>query len=572
MQELERPMSPKPVVRQRFLTVDGRRVRYIRAGSGSPVLLIYANSATLTAYVDRLSPQHTVFAFDNPGYCGSDPLDLEQITVADLADALAASLRLMNFPKAPVFGTHTGAAIAIELAIRHPEFVAGLMLDGVPAFTREEFEAYERDGYFFKLKPEPLGGHFTNCWTRARDWQAFEPWCTKTPEKVKKSGPWATPEALDFGISMYFRYARHFEKPYKSAFRFGEIAAERIAQVDCPAVLTAMSTDSLSKHFARLPPLKAGQELVTLGPDPEAFYALIETTIGKYDTHAPPPADPPRPDSSRSIEKDFVDIGDRQIFVRTCGQSGSPPILLLHDAPGSTLALEPAIESLGAHFRVYAPDLPGSAESDPLPMSSPTIADYVQAMLTVCGHFHLDKISVYGIGFGASVAIELARQHPELVAGVILRGVLLPDAAERQEMRENYAPPIEIDAFGTHWYRTWLMLRDSLIYWPWYRRGPNAMRAIEADFGADRLHDWTVEVMRQRQSYHHLIDAALAHDAQASLEATAVPIVLCDDPKQPFSAYRSLLRSLFPEEPVFSASDPRVEAEEIAALAESRFQ
>jgi pimeloyl-ACP methyl ester carboxylesterase len=193
-------------------------------------------------------------------------------------------------------------------------------------------------------------------------------------------------------------------------------------------------------------------------------------------------------------------------------------------------------------------------------------------MLTVCGHFHLDKISVYGIGFGASLAIELARQHPERVAGVVLRGVLLPDAAERQEMRDNYAPPIEIDAFGTHWYRTWLMLRDSLIYWPWYRRGPKAMRAIEADFGADRLHDWTVEVMRQRQSYHHLIDAALAHDAQASLEAVAVPVVLCDDPKQPFSAYWSLLRSLFPEKPVFSASDPRVEAEEIAALAESRFQ
>jgi pimeloyl-ACP methyl ester carboxylesterase len=120
----EHPMSTPPLIRQRYLAIDGRRVRYLRAGSGSPVVLIYANSATLTAHINRLSTTHTVFAFDNPGYCGSDPLDLAEITVADLADALAAAMHFMGFPKVPVFGTHTGAAIAIELAVRHPDLVA----------------------------------------------------------------------------------------------------------------------------------------------------------------------------------------------------------------------------------------------------------------------------------------------------------------------------------------------------------------------------------------------------------------------------------------------------------------
>jgi pimeloyl-ACP methyl ester carboxylesterase len=556
-------MTEASFVRQRFLTVDGRRVRYLRAGSGSPVLLIYANSGTLTSYIERLSPTYTVFAFDNPGYCGSDPLQRDRISVADLADALAAALRAMNFPSVPVFGTHTGAAIGIELALRHPHFVSGLILDGVPIFTKDEFEAHERDGYFFRLEAQTLGGHFTNCWTRARDWQVFEPWCSRNPENIRPSSPPSSPEKMDRGIMMYFRSARHFEKPYKAAFRFGEVASDRIAQLDLSAVFTALATDHLSTHFARFPKLKPGQELIALGANPEELFLLIEKYIEKYDRKLPVPPDLPRPDSSTGIEKDFVDIGDRQIFVRSCGSSTDPAILVLHDAPGSSLALEATIEALGANHRVYAPDLPGCAESDPFPADAPSIADYVDAVKAVCAHYALEKLVVYGIGFGASVAVALAGAMPELVIGLILRGVLLPDANERRDMQENYAPRIEIDPFGAHWYRTWLMLRDSLIYWPWYKRGASAVRGVKADFDADRLHDWTVEVMRQRNSYHHLIAAALARDTESDLKSIAVPVLVCDDPAQPFSIYGTVLKALVPGAAVFEASVPQQEAKAI---------
>jgi pimeloyl-ACP methyl ester carboxylesterase len=559
-------MSTPPLVRQRYLTVDGRRVRYLRAGSGSPVVLIYANSATLTAHIARLSTTHTVFAFDNPGYCGSDPLTLDEITVADLADALAAAMRLMGFPKVPVFGTHTGAAIAIELAVRHPDLVTGLVLDGVPLFTREEFQAHERDGYFYRLEPQLLGGHFANGWTRARDWLAFDPWCSRNPENARLSGPEASPEALHFGMMMYFRYGRHYEKPYKAAFKFGEIAAARIALVECPCVFAASTTDGLSTHFSRFPPLKAGQRLVLVGADPEELFTLIERSLDAYDAGATAPSDPSSPPGGERIAKQFVDLDDRQVFVRRCGRADRPAILLLHDAPGSALALEPVIAALGKEHLVYAPDLPGAAESDPLPGARPTMDDYVQALRRVCAALDIERVTVYGIGFGASIAIELARLTPALVAGLVLRGVLLPDAAERRDLLDNYAPPITIDAYGGHWYRTWLMVRDSLIYWPWYRRGPKAVRAVRADFSADRLHDWTVEIMKGRRAYHQAIDAALTHDAAAALRAVTAPMLICDDAAHPFIAYDQDLRALVPDAPAFPASDPGNEAGAIGAF------
>jgi pimeloyl-ACP methyl ester carboxylesterase len=562
-----RRMNPGPVVRQRYLTVDGRRVRYIRAGSGSPIVLIYANSATLTAHIARLSRTHTVFAFDNPGYCGSDPLTLDTITVADLADALAAAMRAMAFPKVPVFGTHTGAAIAIELAVRHPDLVAGLALDGIPIFTPEEFAAHERDGYFYRLEPRALGGHFTDSWTRSRDWLAFDPWCSHNPENIRMSGPESSPESLHFGMMMYFRYARHYLKPYKAVFKYGEIAASRIALLECPCVFAASVTDGLLDHFPRFPTLKPNQRLVRVGADPEDMFALIERTLDRYDEKATPPADPPRPaGGGAGIEKQFVDLDGGQVFVRSHGPADRPPVLLLHDAPGSARVLEPLIAALGKDHRVYAPDLPGSAESDPLPGPAPAMADYVDALRRVCAALGIDRVTVYGIGFGSSLALALAQAAPALVAGLVLRGVLLPGEAERREMRARYAPPITIDSHGGHWYRTWLMLRDSQIYWPWYRRGPGAMRGVRADFGADSLHDWTVEVMRQHPAYHHVINAALDHDTGAALHAITTPILLHDDPDHRFSAYRETLGALIPRAALFTASDVTEEAAAVGAF------
>jgi N-formylglutamate amidohydrolase len=74
----------------------------------------------------------------------------------------------------------------------------------------------------------------------------------------------------------------------------------------------------------------------------------------------------------------------------------------------------------------------------------------------------------------------------------------------------NYAPPITIERDGSHWYRTWLMLRDQLIWYPWHDRRVANLRRVRADFSARVLHDWTVDVMRQHTSYGDLIHAALS--------------------------------------------------------------
>jgi hypothetical protein len=129
---------------------------------------------------------------------------------------------------------------------------------------------------------------------------------------------------------------------------------------------------------------------------------------------------------------------------------------------------------------------------------------------------------------------------------VIVHGVLLPDGAERQDLRANYAPPIVLRQAGGHWYETWLMIRDSLSYWPWYNRTHAGQRQVVEDFSAERMHDWNFEVMKQFESYHHLINAALDADAAQALAQIKKPVLVIDDADHRFSVYAAKLAGVAP--------------------------
>ena len=501
-----------------------------------------------------LGRHFTCFAFDTPGFGRSDPLPESMMNVTDIGDSVAETMRALKLPTCPVLGSHTGAAISVELASRNPDVVTGIVLDGLGLFNEEELKEWF-DGYFASVVPDKEGGHLTGMWTRFRDQSIWFPWQTKLPRHLMNRSP-SPAERIHERLLIFYLCAKYFEPAYRSAVTYAETGVKSVATLEVPAVIMSSPGDVLFTHLDRLPPLRANQSIHRLSTDRSEKSALELESLHRFDGGNPSPADELRMAGSEGVGKQIVDLPSGHVLVRYSGRPSQPSVILLHDAPGSALALEPLIESLGRHARVIAFDLPGCGESGPLPGQAPSITDYANAVAQLCDQLGIKDAGFYGTGVGASVAIATKAAHPGLVRRLALNGVLLPSPQQRSEMKHNSTPSIDIKDNGSHWYDTWMMLRDSLIWHPWYSRNQHSLRRTKQDFSAEHLHDWMLEVMKQRTSYHHVIQAALAQHADRSLANIGGPILICNDPDQAWSAaYNERLRTLLPDARAIDAAE-----------------
>lgn len=529
-----------------FVSVGDREVHYRRLGSGPPALFIHSsptNSSFVLADMQAQADRYTCFAFDTPGFGLSDPLPWQELGVADLARATAEAIEALGLPPMPVFGTHTGAAIALELGFRYPEKVLGLVLDGVPIFTSGEVAALG-DSYFAPLEPDALGGHFSATWTRFRDQYRWFPWYACHPDALNGIDL-GDPLAVHRWTEMFFAAAAHYKSAYRAAIAYGQGAIVATAGLRVPAVFTATETDMLHPHLRRLPPLAQGQCIAEVGAGGARKYALVRESFARFgDSGADHASAPQMLASGDGIRRQFVEIGGRPLLFRYAGATAAPPLMLIHDLPGSGKLVADRIRELAAtgHL-VIAPDLPGSGESEGMEEGA-DLAEYAAALWALCDALGIAAAGIEGHGFGSSLALAMAAEQPGRCRALAIDGILLPDRTERADLLARYAPEIGIEADGAHWYRLWLRLRDSLVAWPWYDTGRAALRREPADFSAGRLHDWTVEVMKQWSSQHRLPRTILRFDSAAQLEDLRCPLTILPQPRSPVAvAYADRLHT-----------------------------
>jgi pimeloyl-ACP methyl ester carboxylesterase len=205
-------------ITRHFLACGTRRVHYRRAGSGPPVVMLHGSpgdSQMLEHEIAAAAESFSVFALDTPGFGFSEALPGETLRVRDLAAATAEALGALNLPPCRVYGSHTGAAIAIELGLGWPHLVSGLVMEGLPAFTQDEIDILFR-GYFAPMVPDALGGHLTSTWMRFRDQFTWFPWPSRD---VNRLNPYGRPEPEDIHhwVCMFYRSCRTYAPAYRAA-------------------------------------------------------------------------------------------------------------------------------------------------------------------------------------------------------------------------------------------------------------------------------------------------------------------------------------------------------------------
>ena len=413
--------------------VEARHVYFLTAGRGPPVLLLHGSpnsAAALSGLVEHLAGGFLVIAPDTPGNGASDPLPLQAAGADAYADALAAFLDALQLPRVGVYGHHTGAVFAAELARRHPQRVEALVCDGFPLWTEAEANQLD-DDYLPPLGVGPDGAHLARLWSRIIDQSWYFPWHVQDDSR-RMSLDLGDTELLHGRAMDLLGAGDAYRMPYAAALR--PDGGPRLAELRRPALLTCAESDVLAAHLPRVP--RNACLTKQLAADRDQLWQRIADWFAR---HRPPSVELRLPPSPRR----FVDTPLGQVHV--VGKPDAAAVWL-HDA-GESSAQAPA-EAAG-----LCVDLPGHGLSiAPWPRETADVLAALRAAVEGAG-VDLTAATVAGQGLGRQLASLLAGRQERLET----KAVEIPDIAPRWD--------------GTHLLTAWHFARYRSQYAPWHERG-----------------------------------------------------------------------------------------------------
>ena len=220
------------------------------------------------------------FFFDNAvvGYGFSLPLPQRATAMSDYVPFLHELIQ--NFPSAKVmlYGTATGAQLAIAYALQHPQQVKHVFLDNCAHFEDDECEAILKN-YFPDFSPATDGSHLTRLWQYICDSYLFFPWYDKREEnRIATELPPAT--YIQKIVDDFILAGPNYADAYKAAFLHER--ADRLAQLSVPSTLFRWAASPLQKQMDRLlsHPLPKNIKVVdTPLPMAERFEVMRQTIV-----------------------------------------------------------------------------------------------------------------------------------------------------------------------------------------------------------------------------------------------------------------------------------------------------
>ena len=114
---------------------------------------------------------------------------------------------------------------------------------------------------------------------------------------------------------------------------------------------------------------------------------------------------------------EFIEADGLRIAYERTGEG--PLLVLAHGAAADNRTWQPQLTGLAQDFTVVAWDEPGSGRSDDLPESF-GLAEFADALAALIDALALGPAHVGGVSWGGTLALELYRRRPDLVATLIM--------------------------------------------------------------------------------------------------------------------------------------------------------
>lgn len=237
--------SDGTAIRHHYLQTPAGRVHMRRAGHGSGRSLLMFHSAPgsaepLEVLIRGLATGREVIACDYIGNGDSDK-PTGDIDIATLARHALGILDALGLNTVDLFGTHTGAMVAMDFAIRWPERVGRMVLEA-PVLIDPDFAADILEHYLPPLLPDRWGTHLLRAWNMRRDMFLFWPWYRQARDNARTLGIPALPTLHAWTVGL-LKSGASYDRSYRAAFVYDTRA--RLPLIPRPALICAGPADML---------------------------------------------------------------------------------------------------------------------------------------------------------------------------------------------------------------------------------------------------------------------------------------------------------------------------------------
>ena len=222
------------------------------------------SSAEKATIIEDFATDFTVIAPDTPGFGLSDYIETLTPDITLYAEALKEFTDALGLDQICIYGFHTGAIIAAEMARLYPDLCNAVVVNGLVVLEPDEEEKILRH-YTQWFTPTPEGTHLPWVWARIREQLIFFPWFQKEKE-VRLNIDLPDPEFMQPYVLDLLRSTAESQNAYQAAFMYP--SRERIQEINTPTFLLNYAGDPIAEHPRRLKKLSKSVTIELLPDTP----------------------------------------------------------------------------------------------------------------------------------------------------------------------------------------------------------------------------------------------------------------------------------------------------------------
>ncbi|MCU0761138.1 MAG: alpha/beta hydrolase [Steroidobacteraceae bacterium] len=228
-----------------------------RRGAPLPLYMVHAgpgSSRGLEGLVRRLGTDRAVIAPDTLGAGDSAAPDVPVPEVAYYAESVVRTLDALGLARVDYYGSHTGAHIGCELALRWPDRVRRMVFDGVPVFPAA-LRAELLEHYAPPVQPDDAGRQLAWAWQFVRDMSQFFPhYARDAGHRLANAVPSA--DALHRSVVEVLKALPTYHLAYQATFRHD--IERRLPLLRLPVLCIGREGDPLASYVERAVALVPG--------------------------------------------------------------------------------------------------------------------------------------------------------------------------------------------------------------------------------------------------------------------------------------------------------------------------